>query len=55
MKIDARIRELTDRHRRLEAELRAEQTHPSGDDGRMLELKRRKLRIKDEIAGLRAG
>jgi len=55
MKVEARIRELTERHRRLEAEIASELHHPAGDDGRIVELKRKKLRIKDVIAGLRAG
>lgn len=54
MNLEARIRELSDRHKRLEAAIEAEQKHPAGDEIRMHELKRKKLRIKDEIAQLRA-
>jgi hypothetical protein len=36
----------------LEAELAEALQHPSTDDFRLSELKRRKLRIKDEIARL---
>jgi hypothetical protein len=54
MKFESRIRELSDRHKRLDAAIQDELKHPAGDDVRMLELKRKKLRIKDEIAQLRA-
>jgi hypothetical protein len=54
MSLQARIKELSDRHKRLEAAIAAEAKHPSGDDVRILELKRKKLRIKDEIQQLRA-
>ena len=54
MSLEARIKELSDRHKRLEAAIAAEQKHPAGDDVRIHELKRKKLRIKDEIQLLRA-
>jgi hypothetical protein len=38
-----------------EAAIAAEGKHPAGDDVRILELKRKKLRLKDEIQQLRAG
>jgi hypothetical protein len=53
MSLEARIKELSDRHKRLEAAIAAELKHPSGDEVRIHELKRKKLRIKDEIQGLR--
>ncbi|HVY90573.1 MAG TPA: DUF465 domain-containing protein [Hyphomonadaceae bacterium] len=53
MSLEARIRELSERHKRLEAAIDAEQKFPSGDEVRIHELKRKKLRIKDEIASLR--
>ena len=53
MRLDARIRELSERHRRIEAELETEMKHPAGDSGRIHELKRQKLRLKDEIQHLR--
>ncbi len=52
MSMEARIRELSERHKRLEAAIAAEMKHPAGDDVRIHELKRKKLRIKDEIAQL---
>jgi hypothetical protein len=54
MSLDARIRELNERHKRLETEISNEQKHPAGDAWRLAELKRKKLRIKDEIAQLRS-
>ena len=54
MSLEARIKELSDRHKRLEAAIAAELKHPAGDDVRIHELKRKKLRIKDKIQLLRA-
>ncbi|MEM6625736.1 MAG: DUF465 domain-containing protein [Pseudomonadota bacterium] len=54
MSLNARIRELTERHKRLDADIAAEAKHPSGDDLRLYELKRRKLQIKDELESLKA-
>jgi hypothetical protein len=53
MSLEARVRELSERHKRLEAAIAAELKHPAGDDIRIHELKRKKLRIKDELAQLR--
>lgn len=53
MSLDARIRELSERHRRLETEIDSERKHPSRSDTRVAEMKRRKLRIKDEIETLK--
>lgn len=54
MNMDARIRELNERHKRIEAALASEMKHPTGDEGRVHELKRKKLRLKDQIAQLRS-
>lgn len=54
MSIDARIRELDRRHRSLETELRAALAHPSSEDVAIRDIKRRKLRIKEEIEALRS-
>ncbi len=54
MSLEAHIGELRDKHRSLEAEIEDELAHPSSDDLRIAELKRQKLRIKDEIARLEA-
>jgi len=53
MSIDAHLAELERRHRALEAELNEARSHPSIDDLEIVELKRRKLLVKDEIARIR--
>lgn len=54
MSLEARIRELSERHKRLDQAIEAERKHPAGDVYRLHELKRKKLKLKDEIAQLRA-
>ena len=53
MAIDARLRELSARHRSLEQAIEDELSHPGSDSLTLVELKRRKLRLKEEIEGLR--
>ena len=48
----AHLAELERRHRALEAELVEARAHPSIDDLQIVELKRRKLLVKDKIARL---
>jgi hypothetical protein len=55
MAIDARIRELGNRHRSLEAAIQEEMSRPEQDTMRLHELKRRKLKLKDEMEQLRLG
>ena len=55
MAVDARIRELGSRHQSLERAIQEEMSRPASDDIRVKELKRQKLRLKEEIEGLRAG
>ena len=52
MSIEAHLAELERRHRALEAEIADARSHPSVDDLQIVELKRRKLLVKDEIARL---
>jgi hypothetical protein len=52
MSTEANLAELERRHRALEAEIVEARTHPSIDDLQIVELKRRKLLVKDEIARL---
>ena len=52
MAIQAHLAELERRHRALEDEINEALAHPSTDDLKVLELKRRKLQLKDEIARL---
>ena len=54
MAIEARIRELDARHRNLEELIEDEASHLSSDDLRVRELKRQKLRLKEEMEALRA-
>ncbi len=47
-----RVVSLQDRHHALEDRIKAEQSRPAPDENTICELKREKLRIKDEIAAL---
>ncbi len=49
MAVDARIRELDMRHQTLERAIEDELSRPSGDDLRVMELKRQKLKLKEEL------
>ena len=53
MAIESHLTELEKRHQALEQEISEALTHPSTDDLRLVELKRRKLHVKDEIARLK--
>ncbi len=53
MPIESHLAELERRHQALEQEISEALTHPSTDDLRIVELKRRKLHVKDEITRLR--
>ena len=53
MALEARIRELGSRHQSLEQAILDEMRRPSFDDVRLRELKRQKLRLKEEIETLR--
>ena len=53
MTIHAHLAELERRHRALEDEIAEAMNHPSTDDLKLAELKRRKLLVKDEIERLR--
>jgi hypothetical protein len=53
MSIEAHLAELQKRHRALEDEISDARAHPSTDDLKIVELKRRKLLVKDEMARLR--
>lgn len=54
MAIEARIRELGVRHQNLERAIEDEISRPVADTVRLAELKRQKLRLKEEMEGLRA-
>jgi hypothetical protein len=52
MSLDARLNALRTRHRELEDALDRESGRPHPDDNRIAEIKREKLRLKDEIERL---
>jgi hypothetical protein len=53
MSLQNHLNELERRHSALAREIEKELVHPSSDEIKVAELKRRKLLIKDEIAKLR--
>ncbi len=53
MPIESHLAELERRHQALDQEISEALTHPSTDDLKIAELKRRKLHVKDEIERLR--
>ncbi|MBN9480488.1 MAG: DUF465 domain-containing protein [Bordetella sp.] len=54
MTIEARIRELGNRHRSLDETIQQEMRRPTADPTHLRELKQRKLRLKEEINSLEA-
>jgi hypothetical protein len=54
MSMQSHLAELEKRHQALEEELSEALAHPSTDDLRIAELKRRKLLVKDQIARLQS-
>lgn len=54
MALDARIRELGNRHQNLERRIEEETSHPAADDLMIKELKRQKLRLKEQLESLRS-
>ncbi len=55
MSLQIHLSELERRHQALEREIQDAMAHPSTDDLKIAELKRRKLQLKDEITKLRSG
>lgn len=53
MALESRLRELDARHRDLDQTIALEARQPSADALRLTELKRQKLRLKEEIEALR--
>jgi hypothetical protein len=53
MSLQSHLAELERRHQTLEKEIETELLHPSADDLKLTELKRRKLCLKDEIEKLK--
>lgn len=54
MTIDARIRELGNRHRLLDLAIQQETTRPAVDSLQLRTLKQQKLRLKEQITSLEA-
>jgi len=55
MSLQGHIVELQRRHEALEKEIEKERLHPCSDEKKLLELKRKKLQLKDELSKLRQG
>ncbi|MGI8726043.1 MAG: YdcH family protein [Methyloceanibacter sp.] len=53
MALDAHLVELSERHRALDRKIEEELARPTADDLKIAELKRQKLRLKDEIERIR--
>jgi hypothetical protein len=54
MAVDAHLAELERKHRFLEREIETELAHPNVDDVKIARLKRRKLKIKDQIVTIQS-
>ncbi len=53
MSLQTHLAELERKHRSLDAEIESERQHAHADESRIASLKRKKLRLKDEITKLR--
>ncbi len=53
MAIESRIRELGSRHETLDRAIHEECSRPAADETRVRELKRRKLKLKEEMESLK--
>jgi hypothetical protein len=53
MALDAHLVELSEKHRALDRKIEEEQARPTADDLKIADLKRQKLRLKDEIERLK--
>jgi hypothetical protein len=54
MSLQTHLSELQAKHKALDLQIEEEQAHPSSDDLAIAELKRKKLKLKDEITRLEA-
>jgi len=52
MAVEARIRELGSRHQNLDKAIQDELSRPAADTVKLKELKRQKLKLKEEIQAL---
>ncbi|HEX5931376.1 MAG TPA: DUF465 domain-containing protein [Methyloceanibacter sp.] len=53
MALDARLEELSEKHRALDRKIEEELARPTSDDLQIAEWKRQKLRLKDEMERLK--
>jgi hypothetical protein len=53
MSLESHLTELVRRHQAIEQTIAAEEAHPSADDLKVHELKRKKLLLKDAIERLK--
>jgi hypothetical protein len=53
MSLQSHLSELERRHQAIENAIAAEKMHPGTDDLKIIELKRKKLSLKDEIEKLK--
>ena len=54
MAVDARIRELGTRHKSLDQAIHDEMSRTAANDLKLRDLKRKKLKLKEQIEALRA-
>jgi len=54
MASESDIREVADKHQRVQEQIEAEMTHSAWDEMRVAALKKEKLRLKDELERLRS-
>jgi len=54
MSLNGRISELSAKHRHLDEQISAEQKRPSADDLALKDMKRQKLKIKEQLRHLKA-
>lgn len=54
MALQAHIRELSEKHSRLDAKIQQEIRSPSVDDTQIMALKRQKLKLKEELESLKS-
>lgn len=55
MTINAHVQELRNKHAALSAKVESETRHPGSDNLQIAELKKQKLRLKEEIERLTTG
>ncbi|OXE36079.1 MAG: DUF465 domain-containing protein [Phenylobacterium zucineum] len=54
MAVEARIRELGTRHQSLDKAIHDELSRPAANDAKLKDLKRKKLKLKEQIEALRS-